>query len=251
MEDNLNQPSLPENFSPKPSSLKRNLILAGIFIVLVGGGVAAYYYSQGVLPEIIFLPKKSPTDSRQNSIQSNTSSLDINALTTHLANIAPDVDLHYAPFFSEDGRKVFWSVETEYLDEEVEGFQEYKSFINNTRLELPSDTDLDSVIMSPDGKNVAYVRRAEDGEEDTATLILNDKKIGTYREVWDLTFSFGGQHFAYLAEDNSGDPMLVVDGKKQETNYGSIEDPHFSPDNRRVAYKASQKENLSSTERSS
>lgn len=112
---------------------------------------------------------------------------------------------------------------------------------------LPANVSPDQVVVSPDGRHVAFVESVE-GQQ---VVVLDGKRgmpYGQIRAPWrtsdsvhgetfpGLFFSSDGERLAFAVKDGDGWAM-VVDGKKGKT-YEDLDIPIFSPDGRSVAYVA-------------
>lgn len=97
--------------------------------------------------------------------------------------------------------------------------------------------------FSPDSRRLAYLTRdlvvvdRVEGERfgNGSNLPAN----GDIRDIFQLGFSPDGKSYAYVASNYKaeGPSYIVINGKKLKS-YGQVAEPLFSPDSKRIAYKA-------------
>ena len=99
--------------------------------------------------------------------------------------------------------------------------------------EGPRFSNITYFVFSPDWSHRAYVVRWAQG----ATLIVDDREIGTYRALDEnsIVFSQDGKRFGCVAGDGE-QFFVVVDGKEGPRYHSQPSVPVFSPDGQRVAY---------------
>lgn len=97
-------------------------------------------------------------------------------------------------------------------------------------------------MFSPDGRRVAYVGV----EGDSQFLVLDGVRGPSYKAIDHITFSPGGRHVAYLANnrDKNGriqwkggllNGFVVLNGR-EHSEYDAVDGLTFSPDGRRFVY---------------
>jgi len=93
-----------------------------------------------------------------------------------------------------------------------------------------------SLVISPDGRRVAYVARASEGKD---MVVVDGEAQKEYEFVKDasLVFSPDSQRLAYIARVSAGETFIVLD-REEQAFYYDIDDMIFSPDSQRVAFLA-------------
>jgi len=100
-----------------------------------------------------------------------------------------------------------------------------------------SDRKKESLIVSPDGRHLAYVKRVQAKQ----VVVIDGKDSREYPSVKEDSFSFSpdSQHFAYGVWD--GESKVILDGVALPS-FGEIElAPRFSPDSQHLSYGVCQK----------
>ena len=95
-------------------------------------------------------------------------------------------------------------------------------------------------IFSPDSSHFAYLKQKN--IEEGTTVFVDDKAIGSYEFVDNLIFSPNSKRIAYLIYEN-GKMFTVINGERSGKGYNFVygKSLTFSPDNRHLAYIASDK----------
>lgn len=100
-----------------------------------------------------------------------------------------------------------------------------------------ADRKRESLIVSPDGRHMAYIERVESNQ----VVVIDGKRSREYPRVTEdsLSFSPDSQHHAYGVWD--GESKVILDGEALPS-FGEIKlAPKFSPDSQHLAYGVSQK----------
>jgi len=97
--------------------------------------------------------------------------------------------------------------------------------------------DITRITFSPDSQKLAFVA-TNDGK---SFVVLNDKEGKSYDYIfWEPTFSSDSGQLAYGASE--GGNMFVVVNNKEEKKYSKVFNLVFSPDSKKLAYVARDKE---------
>lgn len=95
-------------------------------------------------------------------------------------------------------------------------------------------------VVSANGLHCGYVAitKASSSESKDIHTIIDGKKYGPYDNIWGITFTNDGKHFAYLAtEPNEKRWSVFLDGKPLSSKYESGSAPILSYDGVHIAWK--------------
>ncbi len=90
----------------------------------------------------------------------------------------------------------------------------------------------DSAVISPDGRHLAYIKKA-DGK---MQVVLDGNELPAFERIAALSFSPDSQQLAYVA-GQAGEWFVVV-GDRPQNRYSRVGQPVFSPDSQKLAYVA-------------
>jgi len=239
-EGNILTPTPPGNVPKEKYNLKRFFSVVCLIVIAAAIGIGGYYY---------FKTGKTQIADTANNKTQNT--VEVNPKIEILATLPPeDPDVLYNVLTDPYSHTAVYSINK---------FQDTASsssivVVNGISGKTYSGTD--HLIISPDGKRVAYIAKQDEKE----FIVVDGVEGKKYDHVRNLKFSSNGQHIAYAAGESkyfqadsqfSGDykvktMFIVIDGvegKKYDGTYigaNIIEtyDPYFSKDGKKVAYAA-------------
>jgi len=90
----------------------------------------------------------------------------------------------------------------------------------------------ESAVISPNGRHLAYIKKAEDKMQ----VVLDGQEQPAFDRIAALTFSPDSQQLAYVA--GQGAEWFVVLGQQAQNRYARVGEPVFSPDGKNLAYVA-------------
>jgi hypothetical protein len=139
---------------------------------------------------------------------------------------------------SPDGRQVAYSACKE---------QRYGFMMVRNGTEGKMYKNVGAPLFSPDGSKLAYIvqngpagQKESDGEEEdpkSYAVVMDERKGRDYANVRKLIFSPDSSKLAYIADNNMGKSLVVINGT-EGTAYDDITDVVFSPDSRHYAFRA-------------
>jgi Tol biopolymer transport system component len=145
----------------------------------------------------------------------------------------PEYDEIYAVRFSADANRVAYVAQRDFKQrvvvDGVEG-PEYDGIKN------------DSLVLSPDGKRVAYVAIKSLGSlsiarSEQCLVVLDGTPGREYHKIGPPLFSPDSKRLAYVARNKYSETCcVVIDGNEHRSLYFAIGPPLFSPDSKRLAY---------------
>ena len=158
------------------------------------------------------------------------------------------------PIFSEDNQVFAFHGYTDTSPEDDDQYDDDASYDNyfvvvNGQPQKPYDNTM-GLAISKDSKKIAYVASKEQGNNDYF-VVVNEVEMKPYSGIdhFSLKFSSDGNHFGYLAFDNSvfeegKKSIVVINTKESEPFDGLYSKISFVGDGKKAVYVALQENNL-------